>query len=832
MIDFAPHKTRRRAPALVALIFVVAAATIAPTAHAVDLILLSGDPPRELSGVQTFGIVYVGNQVRLVGDTVLNADSVYFAPSSSLSTCFNVGDNNANACTVGRNLAIHATGTVTISNSFNTRAPDNETPRAGGSVTISASNITLGGTVNTSGRDRGASGNVSLSATGSIETQQLISRGANLTVAGAGGVTANSTLDVSADPNNSPLTSATRAPSSGHVALTSSAGDVSALGSILATGASATNPLSGGHGGTVQLSGRNVRAGFVDAGSGSGTGEGSAAGGAGSISLTAQGFAYALGTLDATGSNSALSAPSKGGAVSIIATGHVGASEIKAFGGNGPLGGGGGAGGSIAISAGSATLGNLDARGGSGTLGSVAGNGGKGGIITVVSPGAVTLGALVDAHGGTGQRPGLAGAGGTVDVSVGQLTAGFVTTAGGSYSGSAGASPGVDGGPLKLSAGGSLTASGAITSAGSSASGSADPAVNGGNGGPLTLRAATGALTLAAQASASGGSGGNNPTSAQPGGAGGHGGSVDVVSASLGPVASIVADGGAGGDSGDDQGPGGNGGLMRHWGDGSLYSDTFVASNSGGSGNTNGIDGGRVIEGAPTNLTINGSGRLAFRSRSPDADGFRISRTVADGPPTIIASETATNGIKARSPACQTAVFSVVAYHTLLGWTSTSPAPARYTSQPPGPQSCTDAPRLRLKKILDQKFKKTPRKFVVSPRKLKRNRWRLGVKFRAKGIGRFDLAVIGPRETLRASAGHRSLEIGAKKKRKTKKIGKKKVAVFAIAAGNIPKPGLRKASLVLGNKARKPGAYTLRLRTFAPGGPAKKTLKVRLEVRR
>ena len=321
---------------------------------------------------------------------------------------------------------------------------------------------------------------------------------------------------------------------------------------------------------------------------------------------------------------------------------------------------------------------------------------------------------------------------------------------------------------------------------------------------------------------------GRQPVDGQPGGPGGHGGGVNVVSGALGQIASIIADGGEGGDFGDDEGPGGNGGAINDWGDRGLFSDQFVVSNRGGAGNPNGLDGARTPQGNPIALAIDPTGAMSWQSASPGAEGFHVSRAVGDGPAEIIATTAATNGVTATSPVCQTALFSVVAYHNFLGWTSGSPTPVPFTTQPPGAQTCADAPTPKIKKIFKKRFKKNPKKVAIAVKKLKRAKWRLALNFNSKGIGSYELAVLGPRKALPA----RKLATAAKKKKNVAKKAKKKTRVFSITTGDIPKGGLRKAKLVLTKKARKPGAYTLRLRTFAPDGSAKKTLKVRLEVRK
>lgn len=813
--------TCRNTMRTIALLAVLgAAAAFAPAAGAVDLILLNGDQPRELQGVNTYGIVYVDSQIRLVGDTTINADSVYLGPNASIGACYVADNNDSSACTSGRNLTINAAGSVTVNPSITLRAPDVSAPVTGGSLSISAGNIALGGSVNTNGRDQGASGNIGLSAAGTIEAQSLTARGASVVATGGAGVTISGDIQVSAN-SDVPPTGASQAASGGSIDLSSGAGDTFALGSLLATGLNVSEGASaGGNGGTVRVAGRNIRTGYITVRGG--PSPDAAAGVPGSITMQSQGWTYVLSTLDATGSDSSNSAPSAGGAVNVAAGGHVSIAEVKTYGGRGPLGGGGGAGGPITISGASAVLGNLDARGGTGTTNGTSGNGGNGGNIVVAAPGAVTLGAMTTARGGTAPQSALAGLGGSVDISAGDLTVGFVSTEGGSYSSNASASPGVSGGLLKLSANGSLTASGRIVSRGSSASGSADPAHGGGNGGPIILRAARGVLTLGDTVDASGGSGGSRSTSGQPGGPGGNGGSIDVVSAALGPIAGIFSNGGEGGDSGDEEGPGGNGGVIRHWGAGELFNDTFVVSSRGGAGNTNGVDGARVVEGAPLGLTIDGRGNISFQSASPDAEGFHVSRAVGNGPAEIIATTTVTSGIVATSPICETALISVVAFHSFLGWTSAASSPVNWTTRPSGNQRCADAPVPTIRKILKKSFKKTPKRAVVRRKQLKRNKWRLPVNFRSKGVGSYDVALLGPRRPARATASTAA---------KARKNARAKVVIYSIARGEIGKPGLRKTRVVLKKKARKRGQYTLRLRTFAPTGKAKKTLKVQLEVR-
>ena len=74
-----------------------------------DLVALPDDPPVELSGAHTYGEVYVDTELRLLGDTRIDASRIYIGPNAWIRTCMGPGDV-ADACTAGRSLTLNSTG--------------------------------------------------------------------------------------------------------------------------------------------------------------------------------------------------------------------------------------------------------------------------------------------------------------------------------------------------------------------------------------------------------------------------------------------------------------------------------------------------------------------------------------------------------------------------------------------------------------------------------------------------------------------------------------------------------------------------------------------------
>ena len=314
-------------------------------------------------------------------------------------------------------------------------------------------------------------------------------------------------------------------------------------------------------------------------------------------------------------------------------------------------------------------------------------------------------------------------------------------------------------------------------------------------------------MVLAGLFTASGGFAGSNPTDGQPGG------------------------------------PGGSGGVMRHWGDGSLFDDTKVVSNFGGSGNPNGTDPPRTAEGPPSSLTIDGSGVLAFTPSSPDAEAYRIMRSLGGAPVEVFLETAQTSGIQATAPVCVPATFYVHAYHAFFGWVSPSPQPVAWLTHPSIDQTCSDAPNLSARK-----------KMAIPAAKLRRRKGRLTIKFRSDGIGRFDARVLGQKAAKKGGAKNASKAGSSKQKSagptridnappppkpgvraisKSKKVNakKKRTVVLVSATGELTKKGKKKVKLRLPKAGRKPGRYTIRLIGYAPDGTSKTKTNINLEVR-
>ncbi|MDX6561455.1 MAG: hypothetical protein QOD65_1269, partial [Gaiellales bacterium] len=129
-----------------ALLLACAGCFAAPVAaKADDFIQLNGDPPVTLSGSASYGLLYLDGVVRLAGDTGITATDVFIGPDASLQTCFDVA-TNGNNCVNGRSLGISASGGVTISPAIDLRGAIGPN-RGGGTLTIRAARVSLGGAV-------------------------------------------------------------------------------------------------------------------------------------------------------------------------------------------------------------------------------------------------------------------------------------------------------------------------------------------------------------------------------------------------------------------------------------------------------------------------------------------------------------------------------------------------------------------------------------------------------------------------------------------------------------------------------------------------------------
>lgn len=365
--------------------------------------------------------------------------------------------------------------------------------------------------------------------------------------------------------------------------------------------------------------------------------------------------------------------------------------------------------------------------------------------------------------------------------------AGSVTTAGGWASGFTGA----PGGPVTLNAEGALTVGGPVTSSGSGAYQNVAPAPAGAPAGRVLLRAANGPLALGGAVRAEGGDAGPHPVDGQRGGAGGAGGPIDVVARTVRQIVAVSSAGGRGGDYGDDQGAGGAGGTIRAWTDAPIFDDQRSVAADGGDGQPAGPGGGRIQESSPTALAIAGS-TLSFTGRSPDAQAYRVLRSLAGGPFTAVATRAATGSVAIAAPPCVAARYTVVAVHPPLGWTSDTPPAVDWMAQPSKRQTCAQAPRVTSSK-------RTIRLRVAS---LRRAKWTVRVRVRSSGMGGLQARLLSRRRTV------------------------------TTVRTSLPRAGAATVKLTLPRIARRAGRYSLRLRATAPLGSKATTTTITLEVRR
>ncbi len=768
-----------------------AVAVSAPAAHAGDLLLLDSEQAT-VSGNLNLGFVYVDGELRLTGDTSITAGSIYFGPHSSLRTCFVDGAGN-NGCTAGRSLTMRSSGPIAISSGIDLRAGSG-VPRNGGTLTLEGAQVAVGGDINTTGSGGGASGGVSISSGGALSVGSIYaySNAVNLSAAGA--------IDVGGDvqtqgANNIFMPDPARIQSGGPVSVASSGGDVRIAGNVITGGRDAPGDagagLLGGRGADITIAGGDVRTANLDATGG--TSVDNVAGESGRITVNARGSLHALGRLDAGGQNSTNSQAMPGARISATAGGSlVLAGGAFTSGGQGSLGGM--PAGEIVVAGQTVTTGALLAAGANAPNSGTPGDGGPGGAITVTSAGNASLASL-QAYGGNAPNSRNSGHGGPISVtsSGGSIAAGRISAQAGS------AGPGTDGGPVALSAQNDLTVSGSLNTSGSNASGDYAPPRLGGNAGNILLRAATGALTLGDAVRADGGGGGAHPDAGNLGGAGGHGGGIDIVTATLGPIVSLSAHGGTGGDYGDDRGPGGNGGAVNAWTDAPLFDDQRVVDTDGGSGNPMGASGAKTAEMSPSATAIDpATGVLSFTSRSPDAAGYRVLRSIGGAAPEVVLDTTATSGLKPDAPVCVPVTFTVVAVNAALGWTSAAAPPVPYMRPASATQGCGDAPAMSATK-----------KLRFSRKALRKAKWRLTLPLRSSGIGTVKATLL----------------------RATRKGRKTRYKTLANVAAPLTKPGSQKLRLTLPRSARGRGRYVLRLVTTAPDGKGRKTTTLKLEVR-
>ena len=778
---------------LATLVLCISLSLMAGSARADDLLVLNGDT-QTLSGTQQFGLVYIDGELQLTGDTTINASSIYIGPDASIDSCYVAGTGN-DSCTAGRSLTLDSSGPLTVATGINLTG-STTTLDPGGNLTLSGGPVAVTSDVTTGGTGGSPSGQVSISSTGSLAVDGIYAPGAGVSLSASGPIDVGNdiqtqgTSDVqSADP--------TRVQSAGPVTINSSGGDVRIDGTIYAYGRSAPSPdtLGGGNGAAVTITGSDVRTQGIDT-----TGGGSTTlspGGSAPISITARGALNALGQLDAAGQDGATGSGTGGSQVTLNATGPL------TIGGNVEAGAGQSAGGgTITVAGSTVTSDDLVATGGNGSASNAAG--GPGGSITVTAPSGASLGAA-HAYGGNSQGGAAAGAGGAVSVtsSQGSVAISSAQTQGGYQS----SGPGAPGGAITLSANGDLSIGGAVDSNGSDANGAADPPWTGGNAGNLTLRAATGTLSLGGNATAEGGAGSTAQTAGALGGTGGNGGQVEVVAHAIGELASLSADGGRGGDYGDTQGPGGNGGAILAWTNAPLFNDQQVVSSDGGDGNPTGPAGNQQQDSSPTALTIDPStGILSFTSQSPDAQRYQVLMSVAGAAPVTALTTSATSDLHPKAPVCKQVTFTVVAVDSAVPWTS-DPSPAvSYIRPPSATQSCSEPSNVAAAAV-----------FRRSLRQLRRSHWIAAVSLKTNGIGRLQATLERGRATLRSRKhGKRRTPSGAKP--------------LATVSLQVERAGTHVLRIRIPAAARAPGAYSLWLTTTSPNGKHHRKVTTELEI--
>jgi hypothetical protein len=532
-----------------------------------DLVVLDGDPAPLLQGNLHFARVYINSTLRLTGNTALTVDSLYIGPRAQLQSCWvpdplNPAENGDPAgCVNGRSLVIHARGAVQIAPSISLEGGTG-TARAGGTLTITGTSITLGGPISTQGVGGRVSGSVVLSTGGMLRFQSINAPGATVVVTGARGVSAADGIDVR--PYTGGPHPPGRAPFGGAIAITSSAGNVSLRGSVLADGADAGTPgLYGGNGGRATIVGGDVRVAAVRADGGSS--QNVMGGIAGPVRIAARGRATLGGVSSDGGDAGANGRGGNGTFVQVFAARKTVVDSATARGGGG--GRSGGAGGAVRVHGAAIVIANLSASGANGNGAALNPPGGRGGAVELIGTGVVQAPGI-GANGGNGAGSGAGGRGGSAVVSgAGLHLSGGIDVTGGSSPNVPGATGAISvrsNGPVAIA--GTLDASGTNATSGVAAPGGrvtmtatgdgyvGGVSVSGGSGrtggrvgGVAVLRGAN--LDVGGISSA----GGNGLTSAT----GGHGGTIDIATtgdfttfSGLSPVGGNGAGAGAGGPGG------------------------------------------------------------------------------------------------------------------------------------------------------------------------------------------------------------------------------------------------------------------------------------------
>lgn len=761
-----------------ALVFNVAAASAA------DLLVLNGDPAVTLSGVQSYGIVYVDGELQLTGNTTINAASIYFGPDARIDSCYVAGAGDGQ-CAGGRSLTLQSSGPLTVATSIDLES--GATNGAGGSLSLSGTSVAIGGQIDTSGDTGYSSGSVTISSSGAAAAQAIVAPGAAVSISGHGPTLVGNSIQTEGQRANTPGDPLTPMQAGGPVTINANGGEVDIDGAISAQGQGAPGGGgSGGAGGAVAIAGADVHAESITTYGGGSQAAGSGPGPSGAISITATGVLSVGGTIDTSGASGAGGTGVSGAAVTLKAAGAVALGAVDASGGPASPGA------SITVAGTSVSAGDLNTSGGAGS--SAARSGANAAPISITAPQGATLGALLAAGGsgdGTQSAPANAGAGSSITVvsSAGSISAGRAESEGGGQ----GVGPGNSGGPISLNAADNLSVAGDVRADGSNAGGSTNPPWSGGNAGTVYLGAATGTMNLGGNASAKGGMGSGNLANNQLGGAGGAGARITLIADQIGLLASLSDAGGPGGGYGDEQGPGGPGGSITAYTDTPIFNSERWVSSDGGDGNPTGAAGNQVQNSAPASLSADATGLISFSPHSPSATRYELEAVAKGGVVKVVEKTTKSQALHPDLPVCEKVELEVVAIDAGVAWTSNPSNSIEYTRPPSKTQTCAAPPKLTLPKKIDTTLKKA-----------RRAHWVDVLRLHSAGIGRLRVAL-----TYTTDAGLRG---------------------SAITFLKIRKAGTRVLHLTLPHGVRAAGSGSVTLKETSPDGKHHKTRTVKIEV--
>jgi hypothetical protein len=706
-------------------------------ASASDLLILNGDPPATLSGTLQYGIVYIDGELKLTGDTTIDAASIYIGPDASIDTCYVPGSGDGQ-CAGGRSLTLNSSGPLTVATGINLESGATSGP--GGSLSLSGTSVAVAGQIETDGDTGFGSGSVTISSSGPIATQGIFAPGAGVSLSGHGPILVGGAIQTQGARGTTPGNPSTQMQGGGPVSITASGGDVNVGGAISTQGQGAPSAGgSGGGAGAVLISGANVYTEAISTNGGGSQESGSGPGASAPVTLTASGVLTVAGSISAAGTGGAGGTGAPAAAVDLKAGGPVTVGSVNASGAQTA------AGAPITVSGTSVSAGDINASGGGGSAADR--NGANAALISVTAQQGATLGqvlALGGSSDGSQSSPATPGAGAAITVasSAGSISASQVESAGGSQ----GVGPGANGAPLSLNAGDNLTVAGNVRADGSNAGGSWSPPWSGGNAGSLYLAADTGTLTIGGNASAKGGAGAGatNAAIGQVGGAGGDGAQVTLIAHAVGLLTSLSAAGGSGGGNDAEQGAGGPGGSLTAYTNAPILNSQQLVSTDGGDGNPTGAAGSQVQNVSPSNLTTTADGVVSFKSNSPSATRYLLEIVPASGAPTTVLKTAKTTGLEPATALCQKVTLEVVAVTSGIPWTSDPSSPISYTRQPSKSQTCAAPAKLKL-----------PAKLDTTITRAKRAHWLETVRFHAAGIG--TLKVKLTYKTLKPHADHATL---------------------------------------------------------------------------